>query len=135
MPGERNADVAGPPGSFRARRAMLDGHCLLHLVPEQYPAALVGQPGDVIHGHALTYTPQDWAAALPFLDDLEGVDETPPLYHRVAVRLRLEDGGEVDAWVYLYAQQERLARPGVLPLPGGDWRAAPGRDRPRPGDR
>lgn len=135
MPGERNADVAGPPGSFRAQGAVLAGYRLVHLDPELYPAAVAGGADDRVRGHALTYTPQSWAAALPFLDDLEGVEETPPLYRRVAVRLHLDAGGELDAWVYLYAQEDRLARPGAVPLPGGDWRAVPGRDRPRPGDR
>ena len=135
MPGERNAGVAGPPGSFGAQAAVLAGHRLLHLDPEQYPAAVPGGATDRVRGYALTYTPQGWAAALPFLDDLEGVDESPPLYRRVAVRLHLDTGGELDAWVYLYAQQGRLAQPGALPVPGGDWRTVPGRDRPQPGDR
>jgi gamma-glutamylcyclotransferase (GGCT)/AIG2-like uncharacterized protein YtfP len=134
MPGERNAGVAGSPGSFRAQEAVLAGHRLLHLDPELYPAAVLGEPGDVVRGYALTYTPAAWAAALPFRDDLEGVNATPPLYRRVSVRLQV-GGGELEAWVYLYAQARRLTRPGALFLPGGDWRAVTGRDRPRPGDR
>ncbi|MFC5850113.1 gamma-glutamylcyclotransferase family protein [Deinococcus petrolearius] len=135
MPGERNAGVAGPPGSFVTRAAALPGHRLLHLDPERYPAAVPGEAGELVRGHALTYTPTAWVAALPLLDDLEGVHETPPLYRRVAVRLHLDAGGELDAWVYLYAQTRRLRQPGAVPVPGGDWRAVPDRDRPRPGDR
>lgn len=135
MPGERNAAVAGPPGSFRAQPATLPGYRLLHLDPEAYPAVVPGALADLVRGYALTYTPGTWATALPLLDELEGVDETPPLYRRVPVHLRLGGGQEIAAWVYVYALTGRLAQPGAQAVPGGDWRAVPGRGRPRPDDR
>ncbi|MFK7602887.1 gamma-glutamylcyclotransferase family protein [Deinococcus sp. SM5_A1] len=135
MPGERNAHIAAQGGSFSARPAALPGHRLLHLWPEAYPAVVPGDGGDVVRGFALTYTPADWPVALSFLDELEGIDEAPPLYTRQQVTLTLEDGKKVPAWVYLYAVLERLNRPGVLPVPGGDWTAIPDRSRTRESDR
>ncbi|CAM3298664.1 gamma-glutamylcyclotransferase family protein [Deinococcus saxicola] len=140
MPGERNAHIAMRGGSFSARPAALPGHRLLHLWPEAYPAVVPGDGEEVVRGFALTYAPADWPLALPFLDELEGVAETPPLYNRQQVTLtletgELEDGGQVPAWVYLYALAERLNRPGVLPVPGGDWTAIPDRSRSSESDR
>ncbi len=135
MPGERNAHIATQGGSFSARPASLKGYRLLHLWPEAYPAVVPGDGGDVVRGFALTYAPADWPLALPFLDELEGIDETPPLYTRQQVTLTLEGGQQVPAWVYLYAVSERLNRPSVLPVPGGDWTAIPDRTRSSESDR
>lgn len=135
MPGERNAAVAARGGPFQSRPARLSGHRLLHLNPEAYPALVPGEPHEQVRGHALTYEPATWARALPFLDALEGLHETPPLYTRQQVLLTLEGGEPQAAWVYLYARAERLREPGAVYLPGGDWTAQPGRQRPRPEDR
>lgn len=135
MPGERNAHIAELGGTFHVQRATLPGHRLLHLLPEAYPAAVPGAPEDVVHGHALTYAPADWPRALPFLDTLEGLDELPPLYTRQRVTLTLADASPLSAWVYLYALTGRLARPGVQPVPGGDWRSVPHRARTAHSDR
>ncbi|WP_019010672.1 gamma-glutamylcyclotransferase family protein [Deinococcus aquatilis] len=135
MPGERNAGVAARGGTFTAQPAQLHGHRLLHLTPEAYPAVVQGHSSDRVLGHALTYAPADWQAALPFLDDLEGTEETPPLYTRERVQLLLEGGATLPAWVYLYARADRLSQPGADPVPSGDWREAPDRMRPRPSDR
>ncbi|MDB5044352.1 MAG: hypothetical protein JWQ08_402 [Deinococcus sp.] len=135
MPGERNAGVAARGGTFTAQPATLRGHRLLHLTPEAYPAVIPGRPQDFVLGHALTYAPADWQAALPFLDALEGTEETPPLYTREQVELQLEGGQTLTAWVYLYARADRLSQPGADPVLSGDWREAPDRMRPRPSDR
>lgn len=135
MPGERNAAVAARGGTFGALPARLPGFRLLHLLPEAYPAVVPGEPGEEVRGSVLTYAETDWPRALPFLDALEGVHETPPLYTRERVTVRLEDGVAVPAWVYVYAAAGRLAEPGVVPVPGGDWRHLPDRARPRPDDR
>ncbi|CAM3581166.1 gamma-glutamylcyclotransferase family protein [Deinococcus frigens] len=135
MPGERNAHIAALGGTFSARPARLPGHRLLHLWPEAYPAVVRGDGGEVVRGFALTYAPADWPVALPFLDELEGTDETPPLYTREAVALTLDDAQHVSAWVYLYALTERLNRPGVISVPGGDWTAIPDRSRTDESDR
>ncbi|EYB67150.1 hypothetical protein DEIPH_ctg051orf0065 [Deinococcus phoenicis] len=127
MPGERNASVAAQGGRFEASAAHLAGFRLLHLTPEGYPGILPGDPGEEVRGHALTYAAGDWAHALPLLDVLEGVHETPPLYRRERVTVTLEAGGRVPAWVYVYADAARLSRPGVWPVPRGDWRSVSGR--------
>ncbi|GGR74851.1 gamma-glutamylcyclotransferase [Deinococcus seoulensis] len=132
MPGERNAHVARRGGPFSAQEASLGGHDLLHLHPEGYPALRpsAAPPGTQapVRGYLLTYTPQAWAAALPFLDHLEGLHEHPPLYRREQVKVVTLDGQSRPAWVYLYAREDRLR--GAQLLPGGDWRAVPDRDRP-----
>ncbi|UQN04991.1 gamma-glutamylcyclotransferase family protein [Deinococcus sp. QL22] len=135
MPGERNAGVAARGGTFRAQPATLHGYQLLHLTPEAYPAVIPGSPQDFVLGHALTYAPADWHAALPFLDALEGTEETPPLYTRERVELELQGGQTLPAWVYLYARADRLKQPGADAIASGDWREAPDRMRPRPSDR
>lgn len=128
MPGERNAHiaargVAGQRVTFAAVPATLPGFRLFHLSPEGYPGLVRGRPEDRVRGWALTYAPADWERARPWLDALEGVEESPPLYTRDPVTLTLGAGAECAAWAYVYARPERLAGPGVLELPGGDWRA------------
>lgn len=135
MPGERNAHVATLGGPFVARPAALPGYRLLHLDPEAYPALQPGEPGEQVAGYALTYEPDAWAAALPFLDALEGLDEEPPLYTRERVQLRLEGGQTQAAWVYVYARTERLQGPGVTHLPEGRWTVLDKRTRPHPDHR
>lgn len=131
MPGESNAKIAQTGGTFTAARACVSGFRLLHLSPEGYPAAIPAQPQDILHGYALTYSPSRWVAALPFLDELEGVDETPPLYSRQQVTLLGPTGaptGQANrAWIYVYARAERLEQPGVTPVPSGNWRDRPHR--------
>ncbi|PNY82040.1 gamma-glutamylcyclotransferase family protein [Deinococcus koreensis] len=135
MPGERNDHVARQGGAFTVRPATLRGFRLLHLRPEAYPGIVPAGPEQVVRGHALTYAPHDWPRALPFLDALEGTDDTPPLYTREQVVLTVEDAPEIPAWVYIYARADRLARPGVEPVPSGDWRDAAERRLPPGGDR
>lgn len=134
MPGERNEHVARRGGNFTAQPATLRGYRLIHLRPEGYPGILAGNAEDTVHGYALTYGAQDWPTALPFLDALEGTAETPPLYTREQVMLDTPSG-TIPAWVYVYARQERLNQPGIIPLPDGDWRQVPGRSQHGPDDR
>lgn len=135
MPGERNAPVAARGGVFEAAPARLAGFRLLHLSPEAYPGIVPGHPGEVVVGSLLTYVLADWPRALPFLDELEGVHDTPPLYRREAVTVRLKSGERQVAWTYVYADAARLTRPGVAVVAGGDWRTLPDRARPRVGER
>ena len=127
MPGERNAHIAARGGPFTAQPATLRAHRLHHLHPEAYPALTPGHPDDLVRGYALTYTPDAWSAALPFLDELEGIHDSPPLYTRGTVTLELEGGAALPAWVYLYARPERLSAAGAQHVPGGDWRVVEGR--------
>ncbi|WP_309570421.1 gamma-glutamylcyclotransferase family protein [Deinococcus sp.] len=134
MPGERNEHVARQGGTFDARPATLRGHRLIDLRPEAYPGVIPGDPSDTVTGHILTYAPAAWPTALPFLDALEGLHETPPLYTRQRVTVHV-NGHDEAAWVYLYARADRLARPGAVTVAGGDWRTLPERGLPAEGDR
>ncbi|WP_339097063.1 gamma-glutamylcyclotransferase family protein [Deinococcus sp. VB343] len=131
MPDERNAHVAGK--GFTAQAARLPGFRLFHLMPEGYPGVVRGE-GEV-SGFVLTYSLEAWAQALPFLDHLEGVDETPPLYCRERVGVRLESDGEAESWVYIYARPERLEQAGVTEVAGGDWCTVAGRQERGPDER
>jgi gamma-glutamylcyclotransferase (GGCT)/AIG2-like uncharacterized protein YtfP len=67
----------------------------LYLVAH-YPGLRPAQNlGEVVHGEVCQ--PADAAALCPELDEFEG-----PSYRRAAVRARLEDGSELDVWVYEY---------------------------------
>ncbi len=122
MPNERNAHVAQLGGPFSAQTATLYRFRLLHLVPEAYPALLPADSHSSVQGYALTYSAQNWETALPFLDELEGINETPPLYTRQKVVLQLQSGKTTPAWVYVYANTDRLNRAGVIEVPSGNWR-------------
>lgn len=124
-PGGRNSALAarfGPPG---AQAATLPAFRLFHLSPENYPVIVPGEPGERVHGELLTYPPEIWTRVLPLLDALEGVGETPPLYHRQRVNVTLTTGGAEEGWAYVYARTERLTLPGAVPVPGGDWLQRP----------
>ena len=124
MPGERNAHVAQRGGQFTARPARLSGFKLFDLHPENYPGITSGIPTQGVQGHVLTYGAADWEHALTFLDALEGLHDTPPLYTREKVQVEFEDGQRAGAWVYVYARPERLQFPGVHFIEDGDWRKA-----------
>lgn len=119
MPGELNAGVAGAAGEpLQRERATLDGYALYHLRPEGYPALRAGE--GTVQGWLLHYSAEQWPAALHHLDELEGLDLTPPLYTRERAQAQTEQGLRA-AWVYLYARTERLAQPGCQLVPSGDW--------------
>ncbi len=128
LPGERNAHVAAR--GFTARPATLRGFTLHHLHPEGYPALSPGPADAAVRGAVLTYDPRAWEAALPGLDDLEGLHDTPPLYTRQLASLQVDGGEALTAWVYVYARADRLRAPGASVVPSGDWRDVPDRDQP-----
>lgn len=135
MPGERNAHIARQGGSFSASPARLDNFRLFHLTPENYPGITPGTPADTVRGHLLSYAPNDWEKALPLLDALEGLHETPALYTREQVSVKLENGTSIPAWVYVYARAARLSAPGVQFSDTGDWRDIIEREKHGPDDR
>lgn len=134
LPGERNAAVARRGGRFSAQPGEVSGFRLFHLHPEGYPGLIPGGPEERVQGAVLSYDPADWGTALPFLDELEGLDEVPPLYTRERVSVRTQ-AGEVSAWLYVYARPERLAEGGVTWLPEGDWRVVGDRASRGPDER
>ena len=94
---------------------------LFHLPMEGYPA-MVATPSDTrVHGEFVGYEDEgDLASALADLDALEGVEEG--LFVRQILPVRLENGQEFKAWIYLFPEDRlpRLEREAVE-LSGGDW--------------
>jgi gamma-glutamylcyclotransferase (GGCT)/AIG2-like uncharacterized protein YtfP len=125
MPGERNAHVALAAGApLHREQASLDGYVLYHLRPEGYPALIMGE--GTVQGWLLHYRAEQWEAGLHHLDELEGLDLTPPLYTRELALAQTAQEAQ-KAWVYLYARTERLAQPGCERVPSGDWTRVSGR--------
>ena len=83
----------------------------------EYPALIEG--AGTIHGELYTF--EDLPAALDVLDDVEEFDPANPEgseFVRDARRVRLGDGTELSAWLYVYNQPR-----GSAPIiPSGDWR-------------
>lgn len=146
MPGERWEGVAQQGiqqstqqglqgGGLTRERATLHGAALADLRPEGYPALFPVQevaaelPQGVatsVQGWLYRYAPQSWPQALPFLDDLEGLDLTPPLYRRERVEVESLRGVQ-PAWVYFYARAERRNAPGFVWVGSGNWTDVPER--------
>ncbi|WP_407569964.1 gamma-glutamylcyclotransferase family protein [Deinococcus altitudinis] len=119
MPGECNAAVARAAGTPAGQeRATLSGYALFDLRPEGYPALTTGD--HTVQGWLLHYGADQWPTALVHLDDLEGLHLTPPLYTRTQAQASTATGTQT-VWVYLYARPERLAEPGCVAVPSGDW--------------
>jgi gamma-glutamylcyclotransferase (GGCT)/AIG2-like uncharacterized protein YtfP len=75
----------------------------------------------IVHGEV--YALNDPVRSFGWLDEYEGIHPSaPPLseYVRTRRRVRLADGRELTAWVYLYQWDVRCGRP----LPEGRWRPA-----------
>ena len=131
MPGERWETVARQGGTYDAQPATLHGAVLADLRPEGYPALFESAQFETapfegtdsaseVHGWLYTYTPESWPRALPFLDDLEGLHLSPPLYRRSEVTVQVV-GAEVQAWAYVYARPARQYAPGFEIIVSGRW--------------
>ncbi len=123
LPGGWNEGVARAGGAYSAEPAWLDGVRLVHFEPEAYPGVFVG--GGRVHGVVYGYAPTDWPRAVALLDELEGLNLTPPLYDRRMVEVQTA-GGPLSAWTYFYARPGRLAQPGCVEVPSGRWLERPG---------
>lgn len=80
------------------RAAVLEGHARYALRDATYPAA-VAEPGAEVPGCLLLGIDE---AALARLDRFESAE-----YRRARVRVRVEAGGERDAWVWLLNESHR----------------------------
>lgn len=112
---------------FKAIAARLQGFRLYHLHPEGYPALVQGDSSDHVLGELFTYDSADWPKVLPYLDELEGLEDNPPLYIRTAEQVQIEGGADHRAWIYVYAQPERLSQSGASWVKSGDWAKEYGR--------
>lgn len=85
----------------------------------RYPALAAGDdPADVVHGEV--YALRDPVKSLRWLDAYEGIvpgDHASNEYQRLTRPVRLADGTEITAWVYLYTRDPSRHQP----LPGGRW--------------
>ena len=112
-----------PMGARLARESRLIGHGMLPgklLDLGSYPALVEpGAGGELVYGEVRALnTP---ATSLRWLDDYERVipgREAQSDYARLTRMVRLEAGGEVEAWVYVF--QARLVRPSFIA--DGHWR-------------
>lgn len=103
---------------------------LYHLTAHGYPALILGQSQNWIQGELVEIN--DWDAALPVLDHLEGYQDnhhTDNVYDRKLCRVRRESGEMVDAVVYVWHNEQELSKIGEM-VETGNWsRFISGRSR------
>lgn len=123
-PGLRYHGVAQRGGKFAAEEASIQGFDLHHLSPENYPAITEGIGR--VHGWCFTYEDIDFA--MPFLDELEGVDSDPPHYIRIKTQAFLKNASEgsddsppLMTWVYVFQDLARCAHVSATLIPEGVW--------------
>lgn len=98
--------------SIHVGRAMFQGR--LYRV-SWYPAAVASDmPEDRVTGDVFRIHPGRAEPMFRALDDYEGTTpeaDGPAYYRRERVKIALEAGGEIEAWIYLYNRPtERLRR-------------------------
>jgi gamma-glutamylcyclotransferase (GGCT)/AIG2-like uncharacterized protein YtfP len=68
-----------------------------------YPALVeASSDADTVKGEVYIVT--DAHRVFDMLDEYEGVNDEPPLYSRELKTVVLDNGGEVESWVYIYQQ-------------------------------
>ena len=84
-----------------------------------HPGAVLSEDGDSwIRGEL--YKMHDAAQLLAVLDDYEGcgpADPEPHRFARVDAQVRLHDGGDATAWIYVF----RASTEDALRIDSGDW--------------
>lgn len=126
MPGSKNEYMAKQAGNYRAEKAYIEGMHLYDLEPEGYPgivpkdnsSPLDENPTGRVEGYVLHF--DDITLALTLLDEFEGCYLEPPDYHRETITVK--PSGKL-AWVYIYADEARLMRPGASLISSGKWRS------------
>jgi gamma-glutamylcyclotransferase (GGCT)/AIG2-like uncharacterized protein YtfP len=87
----------------------------------RYPGLVAGDDAaDVVHGEAFAL--RDPVKSLRWLDAYEGIvrgDHASNEYQRLTRPVRLADGTELTAWIYVCARDPSHCQP----LPGGRWSA------------
>lgn len=119
LPGQANAHLwEGNEGAQMS--AVLENGRLYDL---GYFPMLVEEAGQQVQGVVLTFQSDAYSKVLALLDNLEGYDPQEPedcAYQRVSRKVRLKNGRQVAAWVYLGQAQYTIGCPSV---PHGDWAA------------
>lgn len=83
---------------------------------------VVPQEGASIVAEIAEFREEDWESALRGLDNLEGYRGEGiggNLYNRVRVIANMEDGSEVEAYIYVAASERSIQ--GLQHYPAGDW--------------
>ncbi len=116
-PGGRYHYIAKDAGLNQQEEAYLEGFDLYHLEPENYPALIQGQAR--VYGWRFTFI--DIARGLEALDGLEGIHLSSPEYRRIKA---ISQPGNLDVWVYVYNNLERLKNSAYL-VQDGIWQPSP----------
>lgn len=84
-----------------------------------FPGVRLTDDGEVVYGEVHEYTEQMFKSILPMMDGLEGYDpkRKDNHYNRKVVRATLENGKEVDVYVYEYGRPV----PESLRILSGNW--------------
>jgi gamma-glutamylcyclotransferase (GGCT)/AIG2-like uncharacterized protein YtfP len=112
-PGLRYHHVAQNAGLTHLEEAYLEGFDLYHLEPENYPALIKGS--GLVYGWRFTF--EDIEKGLQALDELEGLQLSPPEYRRIRA---LSQPDHAWVWVYVLNNQERL-NTSAWPVQDGIW--------------
>ncbi len=117
MKGFRNNDSYLGGKALFCGRGSLKGD-LYHL-PENYPALIHG--ASIVHGEVYELYNSESRAGLDLLVGYRE-ERDDNLYDRVRLMVELEDGQNLECWVYVYNDTE-YARTEGIHIPDGDWRA------------
>jgi len=109
LPDQAPAEIAP---AIRSLREVCSGHVHGRLYDlGDYPGAILDPSAETpVHGR-LFALPDD-PAVLSAIDAYEGFDSVDPagsLFSRTHVRVRLSNGQEIDAWMYVYNKDPRGA--------------------------
>ncbi|AEO93771.1 gamma-glutamyl cyclotransferase [Bacillus phage G] len=97
--------------------ATIDGYTMLNL--GDTPGIIAGD--NTIVGEVMNINPSLYLQTLQLLDRLEGYNPSQKgksPYHREIKKVKLEDGKEIDAYVYVYNVKQGINFPVIA---SGDW--------------
>lgn len=106
--GSAHGLLAGALRGVRAGR--VEGYALFACA--NHPGARPAR-GETIHGVVL-----ELAGGAELLARLDAYEGCPGLYERERVRVQLQEGGVVEAWLYVLSEPPGV---GWRPVPGGRW--------------
>ena len=98
-------------------KATVEGYKMLDM--GSFPGIIAGD--NTIVGEVMNINPGMYLQTLQLLDRLEGYNpsqKSKSLYHREIKRVKLEDGQEIDAYIYVYNVKQGINYPVIE---SGDW--------------